>query len=576
MNFNRHARPPLAAPLAVAFLAFLQASCLGGSSGSATARAVASGAHAADANFAAAGMSNLSVPNNHIPPVSACINNAPAMRVWRRLTLAEVNSSVVDLFADPTAPQASDLFTNDPTLYGFHDMQQVLSVGPATGVQIQTFAEAVGAYAATHVSAISSCQTQDATCETTFVQTFGARVFRGPIASDDVQSYVQLFAGMPSFASGVDAVVSAMLQSPYFLYRSELGIADPNHAGLYQLTPYEIASEISYFIVGSMPDAALQQAASNNTLLDPNVRDAQVARLLQDPRAHKVVAQFLAQWLQVSELAGTSRMEGNVTLSADIMARMSTELQMLSDEVVFANQGKFSDLMAVDHTFVDPTLSAFYQNQSTASTGAASRTTFASLGRDAGLLSLGGVQSASSQATYASPTLRGRLVRMRMLCQTIPAPPPGVPQLEPAQSSETTRQRFENHVSNAECNTCHTLMDTIGFTMGDYDTVGRRRPGNLENGAAIDTQGRVNSPASGSSEVVADITALDTYLAQSAQAQACLTRHWTMYALGQESWAQDGCTFDAVAAASATTQFKLLDVVLAITHTLSFTQRTQD
>jgi hypothetical protein len=512
-------------------------------------------------------------PVDHIPPVDACTSQMPAPRGLRRLTEAEINNTVQDLFASAQAPQSTDLFNNDPETYGFRDIYSNLQVRDNGATNVENFAEACATFAGSNLAAISSCTVPTDACRTAFITGFGARAFRQPLSPSTVADYLALMQSMPDFASGVTATVSAMLQSPYFLYRTELG---GTPSATFTLTPYEVASELSYLYTASMPDTALMQAAAQNALATPAQLAAQAARLLKTPRAHAAVQEFFMQWLQVTDLVNDSRTEGTTSLSAPVKLDMQTEARMMIDDVVFTKNGSFSDLLTANTTFINQNLSTFYGAPGGGAGATFAPVPVASLQRDLGVLGLGGVLAAASQSTYASPTLRGRMVRMRLLCNSLNPPPVGVPQLSSQAPNQTTRQRFTHHVTSATCASCHTLMDPLGYTMGNYDTVGRRRPGDLEMGQPVDTTGDVTQAADGSKTPLKNLADLTQFLAQSQEAEACMSRHWAMYAFGAVSFPQDGCTYDATASAAAAAKYNLQQTLIGLTQVPSFTQRVMD
>src|SRR5262249_46675420 len=146
------------------------------------------------------------------------------------------------------------------------------------------------------------------------------------------------------------------------------------------------------------------------------------------------------------------------------------ETQSLVNDVVFAKGGSVSDLFTADHTFVNQGLAQFY------GLGGANGDTFTAVPlngqRDPGILAHGGLLTVQAGASASSPVQRGQLVRTRFFCQPVPPPPPNVPPLAPPQSARTTRQRYEQHLQPG-CDTCHTLMDPIGFGFEGYDAFGR-------------------------------------------------------------------------------------------------------
>lgn len=510
---------------------------------------------------------------DHLPNVSACTSDAPPPRAIRRLTRVEFNNTLIDLFADPAAPQSDALFTSDATSYGFDNVQEMLSVRDNTALDLTNFAESVGAYATAHVATLSpTCQSADAACFAAFINSFGARAFRRPVSSSEQADLIALVSGKdanPDFGASIGILVAAMVQSPGFLYRTELGEPGGN-AAVVQLTPYEVASELSYTYTATMPDAPLLAAAAAGALATPVQLEAQAKRLLAQPRAKAAVESFFAQWLQVARLNLSARSEGTDVLDSVTKQDMQAESRQFIDDVVFTTPGTVADLFLRDKTFLTPHLATFYGSTTSGSV------TASSIGRIPGVLGQGGVLTAASQPTYASPTLRGRMLRMRMLCGSVPAPPPGTPPLGESNGQQTLRQRLVAHAASANCAACHDQMDPLGFTLGKFDTIGRARASGLENSLPVDTNGSVaaNIGESGATTAVADGAGLAAYLAASTQAQDCLVRHWSMYALGHLSWAQDGCTFASAASNSRAQGSTLAAVLISLVHTPGFLQRS--
>ncbi len=523
----------------------------------------------------AAGSALATTPErNHLPQLNACVSGCdiPAPRQLRRLTPTELNATLQTLFGDPAAPQVSGIFSNDPEIYTFQNVASGLQLDQIGTLQVRAMAEAAGAYAGTHASTLwPSCSDTSTTCERAFVQGYGTLALRAPLDAVSVADYLVLMQGAPSFAQGVATVTTAMLMSPEFLFRQEIGVQAAD--GLYDLTPYEVASEISYLIVGSMPDTLLFNAAKDGSILEPAVRLSHVARLMQDTRAHQVIDGFFLQWLGVADLPYETRLQGNTPLDPCIATRMVAETTQTIDNIVFANNGTFADLHATNYSFMDTTLATFY-----GITGA--NDTFGKMAlagqRDSGILNQGGVLSAASEVTIPSPVLRGRMLREHILCQTLPPPPAGVPTVDNVPVGSTSREVYAAHVSNATCASCHALMDPMAFALGGYDTLGRRFADNLENGEAIDTTATINGLPNGQVVTVAGAAGLSSFIATSPQAQACLARNWAMYGLGNVSWLQDGCTFTALNGLAASKGYNLQSTLAALTQVTSFVRRAQD
>lgn len=549
----------------VALLLTLQASCFAGRT-TAVSGAAGDGNAVQNANDANA---PTGTSNDHLPQASACIDGALPPQAVRRLTRLEINNSVVDLLADANAPQTTDLFAGDGLRYGFDDVQEALSVNDTSAFMLALYAESVGTYAAAKAAALwPACATADANCFGSFVDGFGARAYRRPLSADERAGLLALVANGNDFATGIGTLVAAMLQSPGFLYRTELGTLNANHQ-TYRLTPYEVASELSYTYTASMPDATLLAAAASGQLATTAQLEAQAKRLLGTARARVAAQTFFLQWSQVSQLTLTTRSEGTTVLADAVKRDMQQELRSLVDDVVFDAPGSVRDLYTRDKTTLPANLASYYGV-------AAGATTASALGRTPGLLGLGGLLAVSAQPTYASPTLRGRLVRMRLLCGSVPVPPAGVPPLGEASGATTLRQRLSAHASLPSCVACHAQLDPLGFVLGGYDTIGRLRAGGLENGQPVDTLATVvpNMGQTGADVAVAGPGDLAAYLAQSEVAQDCLVRHWAMYSFGRIGWAQDACTYAAAAAQTRKGAGTVQNALLSLVYTPGFLARS--
>ena len=210
-------------------------------------------------------------PPTALPPESPCTTGSSGPRLLRRLSAPEFAASVRDLFGDQSAPVATVF--NDPPALGFRVDANGLLVRDLTGQQLMDNAETLARWAVSNrLDSLSTCTTMDAACRQQFINSFGKRAFRGPLSSTRLADYDQLFVAETSFSAGAEAVISAMLQSPYFLYRRELGAdsANPPATGDVALTPYEIASSLSYLLIGSMPDDQLMAAADAGSLSTPH------------------------------------------------------------------------------------------------------------------------------------------------------------------------------------------------------------------------------------------------------------------------------------------------------------------
>jgi hypothetical protein len=555
--------PPLAAILLSAL-----AGCVGIIDGANGANGGTADAGASATPGADGGGGDLSPPPSEVSTVNPCTAapDTPGPQQVRRLSAGELDRTGVDLFKDESVPRPT--FFNDPSVLGFKVDANALLIPDSTAAQqVLLYSEAVATWVDGRRQNVLPCTTRDSACARQFVRSFGKRAFRAPLDDAQASKYDALFAAQPSFEDGVHIVVRAMLVSPYFLFRQELGDPDPGDPDLFHLTPYEIASNLSYLVTGSMPDDQLMAAADAGQLATPAQLDAQVTRLLADRRAQDAFMRFVDGWTGIDRVLSTVKDQAVYGRLDDALRRsMYAETRSLFLEV-FSGQGGLAELFLADHTFLDQNLAGFY------GLGGTGRITIDPGQRDRGLLAHASLLTAFGTANSSSPVQRGKLIRTRFMCETLPPPPGGLATAisPPSGQPQTTRQRFEEHEKNEPCASCHKLMDPVGFAFEGYDGIGQRR--SSENGLPIDTSGRVASQSGGADVPLAGLPDLATYLAESAQAKRCLVRYWSYYAFASVSWAQDGCTQDAIYDDAAAHGFSLESVMRAIVHAPHFTTR---
>lgn len=511
-------------------------------------------------------------PITSLPEASPCKTSNPGPRALRRLSAAEYNATLKDLFGDPNVPLTAVF--NDPTVLGFSVDTRALVVQGLGAQQLMDQAESIAQWAATtQLNKLSSCTAMDASCRQSFIRSFGKRAHRAPLSDADVAVYEKIFSGEATFAAGAEAVVSAMLQSPYFLYRRELGTADGSE---FKLSAYESASALSYLLTGSMPDNELFQAAESGALAQPAELQRHAERLLQSPRGHQSVATFMNGWLGLSKLATIAKDDTVFKLTDSLRKSMIEETRQFIDDAVFKQNASFLKLLTSKTSFMNRELATHYGLPNAGSLGDQLMPVTIEPGqRDSGLLAQGGLLTALATAKESSPVQRGKMVRTRLLCQELPPPPANVDtNLKPSGSGKTTRQHFAEHSDNPLCASCHKMMDPIGFGFEHYDAFGRRRE--QDNGQPVDASGFV---ATSNGDIpFTGIPGLTEYLTTEAgdAVNSCLVRYWSYFAFGSAGWSEDQCTYDAIAEQAKADGFALQSVVKAIVKTSRFSRRVAD
>jgi Protein of unknown function (DUF1592)/Protein of unknown function (DUF1588)/Protein of unknown function (DUF1595)/Protein of unknown function (DUF1585)/Glycogen recognition site of AMP-activated protein kinase/Cytochrome C oxidase, cbb3-type, subunit III/Protein of unknown function (DUF1587) len=409
------------------------------------------------------------------------------------------------------------------------------------------------------------------TCADRVTSGFARRAFRRALTSAEAQRYRALITGARDVDQGVRRAVRAMLVSPSFLYRSEMGEAQPD--GSFKLTPYEVASALSYTYWGTMPDDALLDAAGRGGLSDNASIEREARRLLADARAREQVETFAAQWLGVESVATTPRSASLFPdLSDAVRAAMIDESRRLVSHVVFDGTHRFSELFTATEGFVNEPLARFYGM--TGVTGNDLRRVALPAERRGGVLAQGAVMTRYAHSDQASPILRGVFVRVNLLCQEFPPPPAnagGVPDVDP---TATTRQRFAQHTRNAACSSCHARIDGIGFGFEQFDAVGRTRT--MEAGQPVDHSGRltdVEGFGSGGAVDFATPAELGAALAASPTAQACFARQWFRFARGFRETAAHRCAVRAAAQRLQASDGDLRELMVAVSLSPDFLNR---
>lgn len=418
------------------------------------------------------------------------------------------------------------------------------------------------------------CSGDEGACAKSFIESFGKRAFRRPLAEVEVSDLLALYQKLRSdpelkygFNESLAVLVEAMLQAPGFIYRWERGLQAPLRDGqLVKYDGYEVASRLSYFLWNSMPDDELLAAADANQLSTPDQIAAQAERLLADVRTDGAFGDFATQWLELGPLPALVK-DTNVfkEFTPELRSAMAQETFDFVRDVLRGPSPTLTTLLTANYTKVAPVLAQYYG----VSVDGSGRADLTGSGR-LGLLTQASVLSVKGNSYRTSPVRRGKFVLNRMLCGSVPPPPPDVvPELPPPDPSKSLREQMAEHATNTSCASCHKVMDGLGFAFEHFDGAGKYRE--LDGTQEIDSNG--TAAIDGAQASFTDATNLAHLLAGSADAQRCFTLQWLRYALDRfEQEADTGAaqyletTFGA---AGLDTRRLLVD----ITRTLPFSHR---
>jgi hypothetical protein len=334
----------------------------------------------------------------------------------------------------------------------------------------------------------------DEACFKSFVTSFGQKAFRRPLTSDEIARYTKLTsdvaAATSDAAQGLEATLSAFLQSPNFLYLPELGTPDPTDASRNRYDGYEMASRLSYFLTNDTPDDTMMSSAASGALLTTDGIAKAVERLLDQPAAHDAMKAFFTSLLSLDNLDSMTRpVELFPKFTRTLGPAMKQETLLGIDDLVFGRDGDYRSLFDQPDTFVNAELSSLY-GVPAPKNGFARVTLPESSGRR-GLLGQAGVLAARDHSDGTSPTKRGLFVLTRLLCQDLPLMPPANLTIPPLPTGNmTARQRLEQHVTNDVCASCHSKMDPVGLSLEHFDAMGVYR--DEDHGLAIDDSGEID------------------------------------------------------------------------------------
>jgi hypothetical protein len=478
---------------------------------------------------------------------------APTGRALRRLSQREYDNVVHDLLGDTSQPASH--FGTEVYVNGFDNGSDGLTVQGTDVIDFQEAAEALAARAVQgNMSAlVGSCDPAagEMPCVDAFLTGFVKRAYRRPPTATEAARLRTVFtagAADGGFSGGIQLMVEAVLQSPAFLYRAELGASDPSlPKNVVRLTDYEVATELSFLITGSMPDETLFTAVESGKLKTADDLRVQALRLMTTPAARPALRAFVHEWMGTDQVASTYKDHAVYpSFTPAVAASMATELDSYFDDVLWTSPGSLRELFSSNRSFVDPTLAGLYGVPTGRGTGFRPTTLDPRTRR--GVMTRAGFLSAHADTDASGPIPRGVFVLAAILCEPPHPPPPNIPAAPPpsaaAQMHETTRQRFEQHLTESFCRGCHAQIDGVGFGFEEFDGIGVYRT--TENGSPVDTSGMlqgtdVDGPFIG-------VSALSATLMTSQQVLGCFIKHVYRFAMGQEETADSSRMLSALGA----------------------------
>ena len=413
----------------------------------------------------------------------------------------------------------------------------------------------------------------EADCARQILETLARRAWRRPVSADDLDTLWPFYEegnAVRGFEGGVQRAIERLLVSPQFLYRIERlpeGIAPGE---VYEVSPIELASRLSFFLWSSLPDDALLAAAEDGSLADRSVLDAQIDRMLAHPRSFALVDNFASQWLFLRDVEAK---DPDLFLFRDYDENLRDafidETLHFVDSVLREDRSVLS-LIAADYTFLNERLAEHYGAPYIRGSHFR-RVTLPPGSPRGGLLGHGSILTLTSYPTRTSPVLRGKYVLDNLLAAPPPPPPPDVPALDAQPAAEaatrTLREALAAHRENPECAGCHAQMDPIGFAFEHFDAIGRWR----DNDGGLPIEAADMLPDGTRIDGVDGVRQL--LLSQPERFAAAVTEKLLMYALGRNVQYFDAPAVRAIVREAASENYAFRALIRGIVHSMPFRSR---
>ncbi len=422
---------------------------------------------------------------------------------------------------------------------------------------------------------IFACHTDTTACAKQILGALARRAYRQPVSDGDLRMLMTFYEsgraqsghGNGGFEAGIEEGLQRILASPKFVFRVERDPVDVR-TPVHRISDVELASRLSFFLWSSIPDDELLNTAIKGSLSNPAVLEAEVRRMLADPKAEALVSNFAGQWLHLRNVP-------NILPNSDLFPDFDDNLREgfrketeLFFESIMREDHNVVDLMTANYTFLNERLARHYGVPNIYG----SRFRRVEITDDArrGLLGQGSILATTSHAERTSPVLRGKWVLENVVGAPVPPPPPDVPVLKPAADGEkpkTIREQMAEHRANPACATCHKVMDPIGFAMENFDAVGAWRT--REPGGPIDASGNL---ADGT-KIDGVVSLRNALVSHPEQFVDTLTEKLLTYALGRGLSYNDMPVVRGIVRDSAQQNYRFTSIVLGIVRSAPFQMR---
>ncbi|HYQ47356.1 MAG TPA: DUF1592 domain-containing protein [Polyangiaceae bacterium] len=505
-----------------------------------------------------------------------------------RLSFNQLSRTIHALLGDTFGARADadfEIGPESPTARTFPPLsspQEGSTITTGIWQKVDLIASSAGAYALANLDQLTGCgATPSDACAEAFIRSFAEKAYRRPLSVTEATSILQVYSevkGIYGVPEAVQHSVYAILQSPQLLYRTELGDTKDQPG---PLTPYELASSLSYFLSDGPPDTELLTAAQQQKLVTPAEIGAHVDRILATPTARKNLESALFSYFQVDNLATVKIDDPTFTSGTQAKPYSGVRESAYHEvELFLANNlwsGPLSGLLTAKKSWLNTTLASVY---GISLPGVSDESQFVETqvpGNRGGLLTQVGFLAANSRPDVPSVVARGLVVNKSLLCQTnppFPTDPALLAKIEEASTmlaSASERARAEYRGSTSPCSGCHRTFDAYGLALDTYDSIGRYRTMDPQ-GRAIDPS--VTLPALFDDEIAPDAVAMQSAIAQHPGFTACFSKNLLNWALAEGSQlTPTSCATQAIVEGFKASDQSLSSLLREIAISRAFTQR---
>lgn len=480
----------------------------------------------------------------------------------RRLTQAQFTNIIRDVFGDIVLPSLTEPDVSIGGLLAVGASGASFSARGVESLEDASFAIAEQAMDSEAIRAeLVTCTpegVEDAECATQTVRALGRRLWRRPLDEDELERIVGLAGeaavALDDFFDGLEYAIAALLQSPNFLFRTELGDGGEGPA----FDDFELAARLSFFLWNTSPDDELLDAAEAGELSTDEGLRVHAERMIEDPRTRRGMRNFFSEFLELHEL---EELRKDPTIfehfSTLIGPDAREETLLLMEHVVFDAEMDYRDIATTRETFVNPRLAALYDIPAPVPDGFG-YVRLPADGTRAGILGHVSFLANHSHQVSSSATLRGVAVRQTLLCASIPPPPVDVDTSipEPSGDAPTLRDRVAEHLENEVCASCHLLTDPIGLGLENFDGIGRWRL--TDGGAMIDPTGELDGTPFN------DPRELGEAIRNHPAFPGCLVRTLTRYATGRVEERPERAHIDVMTERFAAHEYRVKPLLLEV------------